>query len=531
METYCGNCKKNTEIKNSIVKKTNMKASTYKEKLGAILQLEQFAKVANTRKNAKDLCFKEEERINEALKNLVETGVLNENLSNEMKSKGGQLPKLYGLAKVHKESVPIRPVLSIPGSPYYKLAEKVAKWLSVIPESKINCSTQKTVDQLKNVKLDPEEVMISFDVSSLYTNVPVNEAINDAANLLYSGRYETPPVDKETFIALTKLAVTNVILSSHDGCFRQVDGLAMSSQPAPQLANIWLAKFKETIKDDAKIYERCMDDILRSIKESLVEAKLREINALHRNLKFTLEVEQDVKLPFLDMCIININNELHSKWYQKPSDTGLVMNFHALAPKKYKRSTIQGLVYRIYRASSHWCYFHEGLTKAKEILERNQYPPQFYDSIFKETLQKIILGKENVNVNVESENAPEKPSKVSVFLQCRGHQTDLFVKRLRDSGAPLQSILTMRKWRTVLPSLKSSTKEILRSRVVYKLACPDCNTCYVGQTTRHLLTRFREHKNDKSGPVFKHFQECLGTNRTLKTLRYYTRGQKITTHY
>ena len=104
-----------------------MKASTYKKKLGAILQLKQFVKVTNTRKNAKDLCFKEEERINEALESLVETGVLNENLSNEMKSKGGQLPKFYGLAKVHKESVPVRPVLSMPGSPYYKLVEKLTK--------------------------------------------------------------------------------------------------------------------------------------------------------------------------------------------------------------------------------------------------------------------------------------------------------------------------------------------------------------------------------------------------------------------
>ena len=137
----------------------------------------------------------------------------------------------------------------------------------------------------------------------------------------------------------------------------------------------------------------------------------------------------------------------------------------------------------------------------------------------------------NVNVNVESEDTPEKPSKVSVFLQYRGHQTDLFVKRLRDSGAPLQSILKMRKLKTVLPSLKLSTKEILRSRVVYQLTCPGCNTCYVGQTTRHHLTRFREHKNDKSGPVFKHFQECLGTRPNVDDIEYYTRGQKITTHY
>ena len=43
-----------------------MKASTYKEKLGAILQLEQFVKVTNTRENTKDLCFNEEQRINEA---------------------------------------------------------------------------------------------------------------------------------------------------------------------------------------------------------------------------------------------------------------------------------------------------------------------------------------------------------------------------------------------------------------------------------------------------------------------------------
>ena len=127
---------------------------------------------------------------------------------------------------------------------------------------------------------------------------------------------------------------------------------------------------------------------------------------------------------------------------------------------------------------------------------------------------------------MESEDTPDKPSKVSVFLQYRGHQTDLFVKRLRDSGVPLQSILTMKKLKTVLPILKSSTKEILRSRVVDKLACPGCNTCYVGQTTRHLLTRFREHKNDKSGPVFKHFQECLGTRPNVEDIEVLYKGPK-----
>ena len=184
-----------------------------------------------------------------------------------------------------------------------------------------------------------------------------------------------------------------------------------------------------------------------------------------------------------------------------------------------------------YRASSHWCYVHGCLTKAKEILERNQYPPQFYDSIFKETLEKIIVGKENVNINVESEDTPEKPSKVSVFLQYRGHQTDLFVKRLRDSGAPLQSILTMRKLKTVLPSLKSSTKEILRSRVVYKLASPGCTPAMSGKPLDIFSLDFVNTKMTNQVQFLNTFKNVWVPDRTLKTLRYYARGQKITTHY
>ena len=95
-----------------------------------------------------------------------------------------------------------------------------------------------------------------------------------------------------------------------------------------------------------------MDDILRTIKESLIENKLSEIKSLHPNFKFTLEVEQNGKLSFLDICIEHHESTLSSTWYCKPTDTGLILNFHAMAPKRYKRSVIQGFVYQIYRACS-----------------------------------------------------------------------------------------------------------------------------------------------------------------------------------
>ena len=86
-------------------------------------------------------------------------------------------------------------------------------------------------------------VMVSFDVSSLYPNVPVDEAINDAADLLYSGNLNRPPVDKATFVKLLELASKDVVMLTHDGYYRQIDGLAMGAKPAPPLANIWLSKF------------------------------------------------------------------------------------------------------------------------------------------------------------------------------------------------------------------------------------------------------------------------------------------------
>ena len=137
----------------------------------------------------------------------------------------------------------------MPRSPYYKLAEKITKWLSVLPESKINCSSKQTVDNLRNISLDHDEAVISFDVTSLYTSVPVKEAIFEAPEKLYSGKFAMPPVDKENFIILAELATTNVVMLTHDGPYCQIVELGMGSQPAPllSLSNIWLSKFQPNI--------------------------------------------------------------------------------------------------------------------------------------------------------------------------------------------------------------------------------------------------------------------------------------------
>ena len=156
----------------------------------------------------------------------------------------------------------------------------------------------------------------------------LTKAISVCADLLYDGRYEKPPVNKETFVELATICSKDVLMQTNDGFYRQVDGLAMGSPPAPMLANGWLSTFDSIIKGEAKIYSRYMDDILKDIKKNKIDETLTKINELDDNLKFTVERERDTSIPFLDMRIVRKNTKLESTWYSKPTDTVLVMNFH-----------------------------------------------------------------------------------------------------------------------------------------------------------------------------------------------------------
>ena len=95
-------------------------------------------------------------------------------------------------------------------------------------------------------------------------------------------------------------------------------------------------------------------------------------------------------------------------------------------------------------------------------------------------------------------------------VQYRGRDTDNLVRRLSKLATPIRTVLTLRKMKTVLPSLKTPVPTLLRSRVVYKITCPGCESSYVGQTVRHLKARLSEHKNINS-PVGAHFSGCIST--------------------
>ena len=89
-------------------------------------------------------------------------------------------PKLYGLPKIHKKDTPMRAIVSAFNSSVYKLEQYLASILQLLVE-KADSDIKHFIQLLRNLKLDQNDIISSFDVKSLYPSIPVDEALQEIA--------------------------------------------------------------------------------------------------------------------------------------------------------------------------------------------------------------------------------------------------------------------------------------------------------------------------------------------------------------
>ena len=182
-----------------------MKKETYEKKLKNLLQAEQFSE----RKNLTDsVIMKIEKDISKELLAMKKKDEISEALYTRLRSTGALPARLDGLAKVHKQGTPLRPVF-LPGSSYDNLNKTLAKYFYEIEEANIETNTQMAREILEKTELDSDERIISLDVKSLYTNVPLNEAVEIALRRLYE-QVNSPETSRKTMKKLLNLAVSKV---------------------------------------------------------------------------------------------------------------------------------------------------------------------------------------------------------------------------------------------------------------------------------------------------------------------------------
>ena len=135
--------------------------------------------------------------------------------------------------------------------------------------------------------------------------------------------------------------------------------------------------------------------------------------------------------------------------------------------------------------------------------------PSFTNQIIAETINKIKAEQRNIQQQEECpKNTNSSKSKYLIRIQYRGVPTREFVYKLKKINVPAIAVITMRKLKTMLPSLKPNVEKSVKSKVIYKITCPGCGACYVGQTSRHCVTHFSEHKTQKKRATRKHYDNC-----------------------
>ncbi|XP_067617449.1 uncharacterized protein [Eurosta solidaginis] len=96
----------------------------------------------------------------------------------QLASTAAVAPRLYGLPKIHKESMPLRPISSSTRVPCCKLSKHIGAILKNIISEDFNIKNAfQLKERLKNINIEDDEVLISFDVISLFTNIPTHLAI------------------------------------------------------------------------------------------------------------------------------------------------------------------------------------------------------------------------------------------------------------------------------------------------------------------------------------------------------------------
>ena len=219
-------------------------------------------------------------------------------------------PRFYGLPKIHKANCPMHPIVLACGTATYQLAKFLTQilqrytgiTLSFVKDSK------SFSEHLRSVHIGEDEELVSFDVSALFTSIPVSTAL-DVINRLFCEHIEDPEakhkygcsfkcntigLEKDEVLQLLKLVLENCVSTFQDKFFKQLHSAAMGSPCSPVVANIYMEYFEDLalgpeLPIPVKDWKRYMDDVFSIIPKGNRDTMLQYLNSINPHTKFTTE--------------------------------------------------------------------------------------------------------------------------------------------------------------------------------------------------------------------------------------------------
>ena len=271
---------------------------------------------------------------------------------------------LYTLTKIHKPNKVGRPIISGCEGP----TERISSFLDYLlqPIAKAQKSNLKDttdfINFIEKTKVEQNAVLVSMDVTSLYTNIPQEEGIATVCNAYETFHKNSPPIPTHYIREMLNLILKENSFEFNGKHYLQTHGTAMGTRVAVAFANIFMSEIETEIilhsSNKPLVWKRYIDDIfsLWNIDKRDIGLFLELANNYHPTIKFTAEIS-DTEITFLDTYVykgerFKRESILDVRTHFKPTETFQYTEFTSCHPPGVWKGFIQGEALRLLRTNS-----------------------------------------------------------------------------------------------------------------------------------------------------------------------------------
>ena len=306
-----------------------------------------------------------------------------------------------------------RPIVSDCGSESYRVSKFIDSYIrpiSIKHPAYIK-DTYDFIEKIRDQKIPADAVLVTCDVTSLYTNMDIDRTISVARAALDS--YSNDKNLNKYLIELLSITLKNNDFSFNDEYFLQTCGTAMGKTYAPGLADLYMQEFDfqacQHFKIKPLLYFRFLDDVIFAWPGSVLELLEFQdfLNSLISGIKITF-THSERQVNFLDTTVYKSHfneNEcnLSTKVYFKETDTHQLLHKSSFHPKHTFTGVLKSQLLRFKRISSSYNDYYETC----KIL---------FTALAKRNYSKRLLRKMRLDIWKSDDRKPNQTEKQAEIL-------------------------------------------------------------------------------------------------------------------
>ena len=168
-----------------------------------------------------------------------------------------RIPVFYTLTKIHKPTLTGRPIISGCEGPTERISSFIDHILQPIAKAQKSYLKDTTdfINFIQRTKVQQNTILVSMDVTSLYTNIPQEEGINTVC-IAYEDFYKNKtPIPSNLLRNMLRLILQENSFHFNRRNYLQTHGTAMGTKMAVAFANIFMSAVESEIIGKSNVEE------------------------------------------------------------------------------------------------------------------------------------------------------------------------------------------------------------------------------------------------------------------------------------